>query len=238
MKEKDNNMNSNFNLFSNSTMYAKDEMGLVNECLMSIGEVPYPDGSLPDLIQIGTDADVARRMIANTMLEVQSRGWFFNTDYNMVLSPDSGVGLGSEVQGGFIVMPPNVLRIDTGNQAEMRNRYIIKDSKIYDLFEQDYVQNRSIVADVIWLVDYELLPIEAYLYIAARASRKFQQRVIGSVDLNSLTMLDEQDTYNNLVRLQMQVNDYNLNNPVVSNRTHSGNIKVGLYYNKGRRQNL
>jgi len=156
----------------------------------------------------------------------------------MVLIPDSGVGLGSGVDGGFITVPPNMLRIDTGNQADMRNRYIIKDNMIYDLLEQDYVQNRSIVVDVVWLVDYELLPIEAYLYIAMRSARKFQQRVIGSIDLNSLTMMDEQDAYNNLLRLQMQVQDYNIQNPVVSNRLHNGNIKMGLYLNKGRRQNI
>jgi len=231
-------MNSNYNLFTNTTLYSKSEMGMINACLMAIGEVPYPDGSLPDLIQIGTDGDVARRMIVDTMLEVQKRGWYFNTDYNMVLSPDSGIGLGQEVEGGFIVLPPNVLKIDTGNQAGMRNRYVVRNNKVYDLFEQDFVQNRSIVADVIWLVDYEELPIEAYLYITARASRKFQQRVIGSIDLNALTLAEEQDTYMELMRIQLQVNDYNFNNPVVSNRLHNGNIKMGLYFNKGRRQNL
>ena len=231
-------MSSNYELFSNATLYRKSELDVINECLMAIGEVPYPEGTLPDLIQIGTDGDIARRIIATTMLEVQSRGWFFNTDYSMVLIPDSGVGLGSGVDGGFITVPPNMLRIDTGNQADMRNRYIIKDNMIYDLLEQDYVQNRSIVVDVVWLVDYELLPIEAYLYIAMRSARKFQQRVIGSIDLNSLTMMDEQDAYNNLLRLQMQVQDYNIQNPVVSNRLHNGNIKMGLYLNKGRRQNI
>jgi hypothetical protein len=213
-------------------------MGMINECLIAIGEVPYPEGTLPELIQIGTDGDIARRIISTTMVEVQSRGWFFNTDYNMILSPDSGVALGDEVEGGFIVLPPNVLRIDTGNQSTFRNRYIIKDRKVYDLFEQDFVHDKTIEVDIVWLVDYELLPIEAYLYVAYRAARKFQQRVIGSVDLNSLTMIDEQDAYNNLLRLQMQVQDYNLQNPVVSNRLHNGNIKMGLYLNKERRQNL
>jgi hypothetical protein len=228
-------MSSIYDVFGNSTMYKQGELGMINECLLSIGETAYPPGTLPDVIQPGSDGDVARRFVASTMVEVQSRGWWFNTDYDFVFKADSGVGLPGDTRGGFVAVPANLLRIDVGN-TEFKHRYILKDGLIYDLLEQDFVRDIDVVADAIWLVDYEVLPYTAYNYISARASRKFQQRVIGSTELYQFTAAEEQDAYTSLLREQLQYNDYTLLNPIVTNRLNNGNIKQGLYKIVQRRQ--
>ena len=228
-------MSSNYELFSNTTLYKKGEINMINECLMSIGEPPYPEGTLPEHIQLGSDGDVARRMVASTMVEVQSRGWWFNTDYEFVFYPDSGINIGAETEGGFIVVPSNLIRMDVGNTTE-KHRFIIKEGRIYDMLEQDFVHDMPITADVVWLADYESLPYVAYTYISLRAARKFQQRVIGSTELYGFTLAEEQDAYINLMREQMQYQDYSILNPVVTNRLNNGNIKQGLYKIKSRRQ--
>jgi len=230
-------MSSNYELFSNTTLYKKGEINMINECLMSIGETPYQEGTSPDYIQVGSDGDIARRMVASTMIEIQSRGWWFNTDYNFVFYPDTAIGIAPDVTngGGFIAVPPNLLRLDVGN-TEHKHRYIIKDGMIYDMLEQDFVHDVPITADAVWLLDYEVLPYEAYTYISLRAARKFQQRVIGSTELYNYTLAEEQDAYTNLMRAQMQYQDYSILNPVVTNRLNNGHIKQGLYKIKQRRQ--
>ena len=212
-------------IFQSGAVWAKSELNMVNDSLLAIGEAPYQEGTLVDTLPIGTDGETAKRIIRNTMIEVQSRSWYFNTDYNFDLVPDSN---------NFISMPPNVLRVDFGNTG-YKHRYILKNNKIYDVLNHTYMITQPVQADMIWLTDYNDLPPEAYEYISARSARKFQQKVIGAIETDQFTVRDEQDAYINLQRRQAQSNDYNIQSSRVSTRVHNGYLQRALYGNKGRR---
>ena len=209
-------------IFADGTVYSNTKLNMINKCLLSIGEVPFLEGTLMSSLQPGTDGDIARRIVEETMIEVQSIGWYFNLDYNFKLYKDVD---------SFIAIPPNVLRIDTIDS----NRYMEKNGRLYDMEEQTYIIIPEYVeTDIVWLVDYPVLPPEAYEYIAARASRKFQEQVIGAPDLTSTTSRAEQDTFVRMQRRQLQTRAYNIQNERVSTRVHSGYLQRGLYGNKGR----
>lgn len=212
-------------VFTDGTVWAKSKLNMINDCLLSIGEVPFLDGTIVDSLPIGTDGETAKRIVESTMIEVQSRGWYFNTDYGFPLIPDSEQ---------FITMPPNTLRTDFGN-SEFKHQYALKNGSIYDYANFTFKIEETLSADVVWLVDYDQLPPEAYEYISLRAARKFQQKVIGSADLDQYTVRDEADTLINMQRRQLQSQDYNIGNSRVSTRIHSGYLVQGLYGNKGRR---
>ena len=131
-------------------------------------------------------------------------------------------------------MPPNTLRVDFGNTGNA-HRFTLKNGSIYDYDLQTFQINKVLECDITWLVDYEDLPPEAYEYISLRAARKFQQKVIGSTETARFTEIDEQDSYVNLQRRQLQSQDYNIGNSRVSTRTHNGYLVAGLYGTKGRR---
>jgi len=213
-------------IFLDGTLYVKNKLDMVNQCLLAIGEAPYPNGTLVSTMPLGTDGETASRLVNATMVDVQTKGWYFNTDYDFKLYTDSN---------SFITIPPNTLKVDFG--IGEGNRYQAKNGRVYDMQEQTfYLEDVTyLTADIIWLVDYEELPPEAYEYIALRSARKFQQKVIGSTETAKFTERDELDSYTNLYRLQLQVNDYNLQNSRVSTRTHNGYLVAGLYGNKGRR---
>ena len=211
-------------VFQDGTIYAKSKLDMINDCLLGIGEVPYIDGTIVDTLPLGTDGEIAKRLVEKTMVEVQSRGWFFNTEYNMRLLPDTN---------SFITMPPNTLRVDFGN-SNNKHRYTMKNGAIYDYQNQTYIIEETLTADVIWLVDYSSLPPEAYEYISLRAARKFQQKVIGSTETDAFTTRDETDSYINLQRVQLQSQDYDVRNSKMT-RIHNGYLVAGLYNNKGRR---
>jgi hypothetical protein len=212
-------------VFQDGTLYAKSKLDMVNTCLLVIGEVPYLDGTDVNTLPAGTDGDTARRLIETTMVEIQSRGWYFNTDYNFPLVPDTN---------RFITMPPNTLRVDFGN-SEDKHRYTIKNDKIYDYDKRTFIIDKTLTADVTWLVDYAELAPEAYEYISLRAARKFQQKVIGSTETDGFTSRDEHDSFTNLQRRQLQSQDYDIRNKRVDTRVHNGYLVAGLYGNKGRR---
>ena len=210
-------------IFSDGTVYSKTKLNMINRCLLAIGEVPMPEGTLISSLALGTDGETASRVVSETMIEVQSIGWYFNLDYNFRLYKDIN---------NVIALSPNTLRVDTFRDT----RYIDKGGKVYDLEKQTYIiEPKFIEADIVWLVDYPILPPEAYEYISARSSRKFQEYVVGAPDLTQSTTRAEQDSFIRLQRRQLQTNSYNIQNPRVSTRTHNGFLQDGLYNNKTRR---
>jgi hypothetical protein len=202
-------------LFTDGTTYSNTKLDMINDCLLSIGEMPYPTGTLITDIQTGEDGDVARRMIEETMIESQSRGWYFNTDYNYRFVPTDK----------FITLPGNVLRVDMYDK-----RYTLRGKRVYDkeAFSFQLEDVTELFGDIIWLVDYEDLPPNAYNYIAMRSARKFQQKVIGSTELASFTQLDEQDALVNMQREHMQYQDYNIRAKELSRHTNIY-LKGGVY---------
>jgi hypothetical protein len=212
-------------VFTDGSVWSTSKLNMVNDALIAIGETPLPEDFILDDTQLGTDIDIASRLISNVMVEVQSRGWYFNTDYNFRLVPDID---------GFIAMPPNTLRVDFGNSSDP-HRYILKDNKIYDVLEQTYYIGRELEADVIWLIDYNSLPHEAYDYMTKRAARMLQALQIGSNELDKTLVRDEVDALNNLMRIQLQVQNYRLRNNRVSTRIHNGWLVRGLYQSSNRR---
>ncbi len=212
-------------IFQNGAIWAKSELNMINDSLLSIGETPFLEGTVVDTLPVGTDGDTAKRLVRTTMIEVQSRSWYFNLDYNFPLIPDSNK---------FITMPPNTLRMDFGN-TEFRHQYTIKNGKVYDYINRTFVIEQKLYADVTWLVDYTNLPPEAYEYISLRAARKFQQKVIGAQETDTFTVRDESDAYTNLQRLQLQSQDFVLANNRVNTRIHNGYLIRGLYGNTARR---
>ncbi len=210
-------------VFQDGTVYAKSKLDMVNRCLLAIGEVPLPAGTLLPSLELGTDANVAIRVVEETMIEVQSIGWYFNLDYDFKLYKDVD---------DFISVPPNALRMDIlGNPT-----YIIKGGKVYDINKQTYkIEPTYIEVDMVWLTDYTDIPPEAYEYIAARSARKFQAYVISAPELTQLTSQAEADAYVRLQRRQLQTRTYNIQNDRVSNRVSNGALRRGLYIAKYRR---
>ena len=213
-------------IFTDGTIYAKSKLDMINDSLRAIGEVPYQSDTLVSTLPIGTDGEIAKDLVEKTMVEVQSRGWYFNTDYNFPLEPDGD---------NFITLPPNALRIDFGNNPG-RHQYTQKNGAIYDYLNRTFKIESTLEADMTWLVDYNDLPPEAYEYISMRAARKFQQRAIGSTEIDGFTSRDESDTLINLQRRQLQSQDFCIHNSRVSTRIHNGYLVKGLYGNKGRRE--
>jgi len=212
-------------IFQDGTLYAKSKLDMINVCLLGIGEVPLIEGTIVQTLQIGTDADTAGRLVERTMVDVQTTGWYFNTDYNFRLVPDVL---------NFITMPPNTLRVDFGN-AEDRHQYTIKNGKIYDYLNQTFIITKPLIADVVWLYDYNDLPPEAYSYIALRAARRLQATVVGSTETDGFTKAEELQALISLQRRQLQSQDYQILNSRVSTRTHSGYLIKGLYRTANRR---
>jgi hypothetical protein len=187
-------------ILDDGSLYAQNKLGMVNQCLLAIGEVPLAEGTVLAQLQQGTDGAIARDIVASTLLEVLNRGWFFNTDHDFPFMPDTD---------DFITFPPNLLRIDAG-RTKNRKKVVKRGNRLYNLETQDFKFTEVTYLDAVWVTSYEDLPQQVYQYIALRAARRFQQSVIGSSDLYRFTAQDELDALVNAQREDLQYRDVNL----------------------------
>lgn len=187
-------------IFTDGTVYKMNKLGMINECLLAIGEMSYPEDTDVAKLPEGTDVFIAKRKVEETMIEVQTQGWYFNTDTSFKLLPDAD---------GFISLSPNILKIDFNNYEEP-NRYVRRNNSVYDIKEHTFKINKTILGDIIWLNQYDELPPTAYNYIKVKAARKFQQRVIGSDTLTKYNVSDEIEAQVALDREQLEYMKYNL----------------------------
>jgi hypothetical protein len=187
-------------ILTDTTFYTQTKIQMINQCLLAIGEVVLPEGTLIEDLPIGTDARTAEFYVVKNMKRVQNKGWFYNTDYNFRFIPDAD---------NFITAPANLLRLDPGLTSHRQN-VIKKGARLYDRVNQTYKFEDDVYAQAIWLVDYAELPVTAFDYIALRAARQFQQSVVGSTELQGFTEQDELDALADMQREQLQYNDYSM----------------------------
>ncbi len=187
-------------ILSDGSLYATNKLGMVNTCLLGIGEIPLAAGTVLTNLQPGTDGAIARDVVATTIIQVLTKGWYFNMDVNFPFIPD---------EDDFIIKPPNLLRIDAG-RTNNRNIVTLRGNRLYNMETQSYKFPEVTELDAVWIIDYEELPQQAYNYIALRAARKFQQAVVGSSDLYQFTVTDEQEAFIDFQREDLQYRDINL----------------------------
>lgn len=154
----------------------------INLMLSAIGEAPVEtlgDASVQAV-------DLAERVLDETSYEIQAAGYSFNEEYNFPLTADGN---------GYMQLPSNCIRCDVDPvQGNSDMDVVVRGTKLYDRFKRTAVFTTSpIYVSMVILLDYTDLPDYARRYVAVRAARKLQDRVLGSEALHSYTEQDELD---------------------------------------------
>lgn len=149
----------------------KTELSAVNLILRNAGETPV--NSLSG--EVPLEASQARETLIEVSEDVQSRGWYFNTEV-YELSPDNN---------GNILLPPNTLSVrSTGPSRSIPVTQ--RGRKLYNMtpLATGPVFTGSMTLELVLGLDYEDMPSIARRYIALRAARVFQFRETGD-ELNT-----------------------------------------------------
>lgn len=166
------------------------ELDAVNEMLGSIGQAGV---SSLDASTFG-DAAIARGFLRTVTRYVQLYGFAFNTDRNYVLTPDTGK---------FLWLPDGVLRIDPEDKSlNIVGRKEPNSGKraFWDRSNTTWAFDAPVSTRVTWAFEFEDLPESAKNYISVAASRRFQERMIGSAELDGFQSEDESRAWSLLVR--------------------------------------
>lgn len=144
------------------------ELEAVNLCLESVGQAPA------DTIESveGASPDVARalRTLRATSLDLQQKGWSFNTEHRYPLALDDT---------GQIPLAPNMLFVDPdGDYADVDG--VMRGQRLYDRGNHTFTFTTAPTATVIFLLPFGDLPSHARTLVALRAARTFQSMALGS----------------------------------------------------------
>ena len=172
------------------------ELEAINTMLSTIGESPV--NTVEDTGNV--DVVIARQILQTASREVQARGWHFNTEINYTITPDSE---------GYLVLPNTVLKVDTVYPDSSKD-VVVRGSRLYDREKHTYVFTDAVKVDMTILLTFDELPEVARNYVTIRASRIFQERVVGSDTLHAFNSQDEARAMVSLMEYEADTADLNI----------------------------
>ena len=172
------------------------ELEAVNVCLANIGESPV--SAITGDITV--DAALARDLLRQVTREVQTHGFYWNTELNYKLIPNTADNL---------ALPANVLSVDT--TGDDKNKDLVARVRIlYDRVKHTYTFTEPVYVDIVVALGFEELPEIARRYIAVRAARIYQERVMGNGSISNFNTSDEDMARAALLAENMEIEDNNM----------------------------
>lgn len=172
------------------------ELEAVNVLLACAEESPVV--SLDDAGLV--DVAMAQSTLSEVSRAVQKRGWHFNSEKDYPLTRDDS---------NHIPVPANTAKLKPAR--DFRDLEIAhRGTKLYDLKNHTYVFTKDIKVDAVFILPFDELPEAARHYIAVRAARIFQARVLGSETLFKFTEVDEAQALDDLNEAEGDTGDYNI----------------------------
>lgn len=137
----------------------------LNLMLQAVGESPvsnYDTSTTEDVVS-------AKKKLDEVMLEVQNKGYNWNTELCFPLTRELD---------GRISVPANALRVDFVPDSNVDP--VVRGVKVYDRKSFGYVFTQNLEADIVLLLEFEEMPQSARNYVTARAIRKFEDVSFGN----------------------------------------------------------
>lgn len=170
-----------------------NQLDAVNEVLSVIGSSPV--NSLQD--DLNVDVLNAKRILQGVSRQVQSRGWDFNTEDSVTLSPDT--------QTGLIPCPNNYLTFTASGYKLIRRQ-----GYFFDISSQTNQFPGGLTISLIRQIDFQELPEIFRKYITVRASRVFQMRYLTSADIDQHLQIEQSSAYADLIDYDLTSGEYNI----------------------------
>ena len=157
---------------------ATTELEAINIMLAAIGEAPVNSllGTLP------VDVKMAQKLLNEQNKAVQSEGWSFNREYNVVLTRDNN---------NKINLAANILRVDVNVNDHPTVDAIQRGLKLYDRAKHQDTFDEDLKCEVVFFLGFDEIPEDARRYINIKAARIFVDRSVTDDSLRTYTKEDE-----------------------------------------------
>jgi hypothetical protein len=187
-------------------LIATTELQAINSMLSTIGEAPVNDTD-SGLV----DAEIAETVLSEVSRSVQSVGWNFNSEPDVTVAHITTEGASDE---NYVKLDANVLRADLANTEtkyrSSKDEYVQRGVYMYNKVKHTKAIGKSLKLDLVKFLDFTDLPEVARRYITIKASRLFQERIVGSENLSAMNRADEDDALVALKEMEGENGDYNI----------------------------
>lgn len=131
-------------------------LDVLNHMLSVVGEAPVSSASSNHPTALSAVVTLDR-----VNLELQSRGWWFNTDINLTLSPN---------ELGQIILPTDTLYVDS---IDTRSKLVQRGNKLYDTLNHTFAIDQDVIVDTVVKLPIADLPESAAAYVKHKAAYDF-----------------------------------------------------------------
>jgi hypothetical protein len=183
------------------------ELQAVNIMLSAIGESPV--NSITSTTNV--DVSVAKNILNETSMSVQTMGWNFNTIYNKATTLDNN---------NKIPLASNTIQVDANITNFRYMNLTYRNGYLYDMDNDTDVFTIAPSVDIVTAEQFESLPEYARRYITTKAARRFAARFVGAGELVKMAEQDENEAY---VAFQ-QADSRNADLNILENDTNTNNI--------------
>jgi len=171
------------------------ELSAVNSILGSIGQAP-----ITDLQFENPEISFVYRIFQDTILDVLSEGWSFNTFYDVELTPDDDK---------YVWVPDNILKIDSStNSYDRTTDFIATGKKLYDKYNQTDQFDDPVTVTYLQAVEWEDIPVVFKRYIISRASARAATQLVTNRELVALLASQESYLRASCVEFECNQGDY------------------------------
>jgi hypothetical protein len=176
---------------------ATTELEAVNTMLTTIGESP-----VNTISESTADTRIAYIILGEVNRATQIRGWHWNTESDVTLTPNSSTK--------EITLGTDVVRVDVDERTYTNVDVIQRGTKLYDKKNHTYQFTSPLKAEVVYLRTFAEMPEQARYYIIVRSARLFQQRMIGDATGSAFSSEEETTALLALQNAEDETADYNI----------------------------
>lgn len=178
-----------------TTVETGEELAAVNDMLASIGESPV------STLEGDQNADVsnARRILNRVNRQIQSKGWTFNIEENVTLSPDVFSGLIPYLAEYLLILAPSGA-----------TPYVNRGNYVYDRINGTDEFSSPITVNIVRLKDYHEMPECFRSWIVTKASRQFNNFFFGAPEIEQALAEQEQEARMQCQEFEVDYGNYNM----------------------------
>lgn len=172
------------------------ELEAINQMLSTVGESPISTLEVTGDLNVS----VARQVLYDTSREVQSYGFYFNTEVDYPLSRDLS---------NNINIPNNTLSLEMAKEFRYFN-VTQRGTKLYDRTNRTLVFTQDLKANLVLFLAWDEMPQSAKQYIAIVSARRFQRRMLGDELIDKYSEMEERMAKAQLDDADANARDYNM----------------------------
>lgn len=169
------------------------ELDAVNEILSAIGSSPV--NTIDD--DLNVDVVNAKRILNGVSREIQAKGWDFNIEDSVTLTPDFETGL--------IPCPATYIKFFADGYKLIR-----RSGYFFDNLSQTNKFTEGLTVTLIRELPFDELPDIFRKFVTVRACRVFQMRYLSSSDLDQHLAYEEAMAYADVLDYELTSGSFNI----------------------------